>query len=398
MKKHRLIILLLGLFLIIIFEVYLLWGNKLPSSNTNDTSSKLNQCTKFENGQKLSCWEDLIDLTLKEQGLGQAFEVVDSLYRTEPTFASQCHSYVHKLGEKAYYLFSESKDFQLSSKSSYCGYGFYHGFMETLLQKTKDMEQARKFCQYADDQLRKTTADAGGACYHGIGHGTVDGSDPRAWGDPQAMIKPALDLCEGISNDENPPPRYGKLFRCISGAFNSLEILMDSSQYKLTADKNDPLSICRNQPDQYKEACYTQFVVSVMAVTGRNFEKSAEMIDTIPEDEYAVPTLQSLAVELAHQDQVDQQKNINFCRNLSTRFHIPCITAIAEGFLKYGPPQNEYKEAINFCSSPLLTEEERVNCFERVLSLLRNWYTQEKSQQICQTVDKKYQRNGCRYD
>ena len=397
MKKRRLI-LLLALLFIVLFEVYLLWGTQLLSKPTASSISQLNECSKFESGQKLSCWEDLIDLTLKEQGLGAAFEVVDTLFKTEPSFASSCHDYVHKLGQKAYFLFTEKKDFKLSTKTSYCGYGFYHGFMETLLQKTKDMEQARKFCAYADEQLKKTTTDAGGACYHGIGHGTVDGSDPRAWGDPEAMIQPALELCEGVSSDEKPPPRHGKLFRCVSGAFNGLEILMDSSQYKLSPDRADPLSVCRSQPDRYKEACYTQFVVMVMAVSGGNFEKSAEIIDSIPEDKYAVPTLQSLAVELSHQTQVDYQKTIDFCRSLPNRFRIPCTTSVAEGFLKYGPPQNEYKEAINFCSLPLLTGEERINCFERVLSLLRNWYTAEKASRICQTVDKKYQWNGCQYN
>lgn len=357
-----------------------------------------NPCKDTNDSKKLQCFENLIDSILKNQGLSQAFEILAELFQSDPLFAAECHSFSHKLGEKTYRLFSEDKDFQLSEKSSYCGYGFYHGFMETLLQKTGDMNEARRFCEYADRQLKKTTSDAGGACYHGIGHGSVDGSDPETRGNPEAMVEPGLKLCEMVSNDENPPPRYGKLFRCVSGAFNALEILIDSNKYKLSPNTEDPFWICRLQPDRYKEACYTQFVVAVIHVTGGDFEKSASIISPIPEDDFAIPTLQALVVERARKETTDYSQTINFCRKLSNRFQIPCISAYGEGFLKYGPPQQEYVEAVKFCGSNQLKEEEKKACFARVLSLLRIWYTAEKSKDICQGVDQKYRWQDCQYN
>lgn len=347
---------------------------------------------------KLQCYEELIDSKIKTQGLRVAFETLADLFESDPQFASSCHDFTHKLGEKAYFLFSEKENFELSDKSSYCGYGFYHGFMETLLQKTSDMDEARRFCEYIDNQLEKTNSDAGGACYHGIGHGAVDGSDQRNWGNPQAMIKPALNICWLVSNDENPPPRYGKLYRCASGAFNGLEILSTSNQYKLSINKEDPFWVCELQPEHYKEACFTQFVVAVMNITSNNFEKSAQIIDTIKEDTYAIPALQALTVELVKMGKTNYQETINFCHNLSNRFQTPCLTAFAEGFLKYGPPEKEYVEAINFCNANLLKEFEKVACFERVLSLLRIWYSATKSQSICQQVDEKYRWQNCQYN
>jgi hypothetical protein len=398
MKKHRKFI-FLSILIIILFEVYLLWGQPKFKQNVSVTNQPpVNSCLNLENSQKLTCWDDLIDETLTTQGLERTFELFDVLFKTEPTFASGCHDFVHKLGEKAYFLFDKKQDFAISAKSSYCGYGFYHGFMETLLQKTGDMQEARSFCDYVDTKLKKETSDAGGACYHGIGHGTVDGSDPRAWGDPEAMIQPALELCEDVSNDEIPPPRYGKLFRCTSGAFNGLEILMDSSQYKLSPNKEDPFFLCRKQPAYLKEACYTQFVVMLMQVTGGDFEASAEVINTIPEDDYALPTLGSLVVEKARIGGANHAETVNFCRNLPARFHQSCIAYYSEGFLKYGPPQEEYKEALNFCQFNSLTEVERKSCYDRVLGLLRVFYSAEKSASICRASDSKYQINGCRYN
>lgn len=353
--------------------------------------------TRAASCKNVQCWQDLIDSTLKEKGLNEAFEVLATLYQNEPQFALSCHDFAHKLGARAYQLFSQKEDFGLSSKSSYCGYGFYHGFMETLLQKTGDMNEARRFCEYADTQLKKTTSDAGGACYHGIGHGAVDGSDPGTWGNPEDMIEPALKLCEMVASDENPPPRYGKLFRCVSGVFNALEILSTSNKYKLSLNTDDPFWICKAQPARYKEACFTQFVVAVMSVTGNDFIQSAKIIDAIKEDEYALPTLQSLVVELPHQGKTDYQETLTYCRSLSVRFRETCVYAFAEGFMKYGPPQNEYVKALEFCESSLLTDDEKQACFTRILSILRIWYSAEKSQEICEGVDQKYRWNNCQY-
>jgi hypothetical protein len=394
--KNKFLLAALLLLFAIGLEISIIFTNH-PSVNAEDSSLTINRCHDLTSSAQISCWEDLMNQTLADKGLGSAFDLMDALFKTEPKFAPQCHSFAHLLGQKAYQFYSEKKDFDLSPKSSYCGYGFYHGFMEELVQKTNDMNEARSFCEYVDKKLSPFIADAGGACYHGIGHGTVDGTDLSAWGKPEAMIQPALSLCEKVSNDEVPPPQHGKLFRCVTGAFNALEILEDSNQFKLTPDKTDPFSICRTQPDKYKEACYTQFVVAAMQSTGGSFEKTAELIDTIPEDRYAIPTMQAMVVEKTNDANVDYSQIINFCHNLPSRFNMPCITSLGEGFLKYGPPQSEYVRAIDFCSSSLLTEDEKLNCFDRVLSILRNFYTAQKSAQICQMVDPKYRQSSCIY-
>lgn len=334
-----------------------------------------------------------MDKTLKEQGLDQAFVLMDQLFKEEPTFAASCHGFAHLLGDKAYDLFSSHKDFTLSPKASYCGYGFYHGFMDKLVHKTNDINQARAFCKYAGEKLKSQTVDAEGACYHGIGHGAVeDVTDPKRFGNPQAIIQPSLDLCEKVSDTPD------KLFRCATGVYNGLEIVTSEGKYNLSLNQEDPLWFCRIQPDKYKRACYTQMVVAVMHVSGDDFEKSAKILNTIPEDDWANESLSGLVVELVRLGRVDYQKTIEFCHNLSTRFYIPCITGFGEGFLKYGPPQEEYIKAVDFCSSNLLTEEEKSACFTRVLSILRIWYTLEKSTQICQSVDQKYQWNECKYN
>eukprot|EP00923_Selenidium_pygospionis_P025169 GHVN01044337.1.p4 GENE.GHVN01044337.1~~GHVN01044337.1.p4 ORF type:complete len:101 (+),score=5.81 GHVN01044337.1:571-873(+) len=97
-----------------------------------------------------------------------------------------------------------------------CGYGFYHGFMETLLLTSGDVEEARAFCRYADEQLRGQASAASTACYHGTGHGAVDGGDTRAWGDVDAIMEPGFALCDQVAETE---------FHCTSVTLGYLTLL-----------------------------------------------------------------------------------------------------------------------------------------------------------------------------
>lgn len=343
-------------------------------------------------GKNAQCWQKVIQEKLRNNDLDAAFAALDAFTRQNPSRLGDCHGLAHEIGEEAYRLFNRNKDFALSPKTSYCGYGFYHGFMETLVYTTSDMAQARAFCDYADKKLKFFIADAGGACIHGIGHGSVDDvPDPSVWGNMQAIVQPALALCERVAQNQD------ELFRCASGAFNALEILSDSGQYKLSTNQKDPFSICREQPEKYKRACYTQFLVSAMLVTDNDFSQTARLIDTIPEDAYARETLAGLAVERVRLQKTDYEETTRWCGSLPARFHIPCITGFAEGFLKYGPPEAEYVRAIDFCGSQLLAESERSACFGRVLSILRNFTTAEKAREICLKTELRYQYNNCAY-
>lgn len=341
---------------------------------------------------KQQCWQNLMESTLNSQGLDQAFVLMDQLFKSERAFASDCHDFAHVLGEKAYQLFSINQQFNLPDKTSYCGYGFYHGFMEKLLHSKGSLDQARDFCKYAGEKLNQQNADAEGACYHGIGHGAVeDVTDPKLFGNPQTIIQPSLDLCEKVSDSED------KLFRCTTGVFNALEIVTSQGKYNLSLNKEDPLWVCRTQPNKNKRACYTQMVIAVMNVTKDDFAKSAKILDTIPEDDLAKESLSGLVVELVRLDRTDYGQTIIFCRKLGSRFHLACITGFGEGFLKYGPPQKEYVKGLDFCSANLLTDQEKSACFSRILPILRIWYTVEKAQQICKSVESKYQWNNCQY-
>ncbi|MDZ4285143.1 MAG: hypothetical protein U1A28_04935, partial [Patescibacteria group bacterium] len=81
-----------------------------------------------DGGENTLCSQEEIGAALTAGGVSAAFDVVASLY-TRQSFSGDCHGYAHEIGEAAYFLYEGGKDMRLSPKTSYCGYGFYHGFM-----------------------------------------------------------------------------------------------------------------------------------------------------------------------------------------------------------------------------------------------------------------------------
>jgi len=349
------------------------------------------------------CWENIIEETLQKRGVGAAFDVIESIYIVQP----DCHDYAHLIGEEAYRLFSASEDLEITPKTYYCGYGFYHGFMETLLYTTGEMEEARNFCSYVGQRLSGKIAGAQTACYHGIGHGVVDGGSPGDWGDIEAMIKPGIELCEMVAKTEF------QLYICSTGVFNAIEILSQDPKYKLDIVVEDPYWLCDRQPGHYTEACYTNLLPSFWRAIQKDFPKIALLVESIKEkdsdysvrsltesvtqqeDNYRVRSIviSALFHEYARADLKRAKEGIQVCRSLKdARSRLPCIEGLSGAFMKYGEPNVEYIKGLQFCNADILAKDEQSVCFEHILSRLRLWYSPDKASQICQSVPEKYRK------
>ena len=356
-------------------------------------NSRNSEPCEVSGGKQKQCWQDIIEMTLKEAGVAEAFGVVADLYNSEPEFARDCHGYVHEIGEEAYELFAAGKEMELNSKTSYCGYGFYHGFMETLLLTTGDVEQGREFCKYVDEQLYIQKFGAATACYHGVGHGAVDGGDPRAWGDADAMIAPGFEFCQAFA--ETPFQEY----LCVTGIFNAIEILSADLKYQLQDLQKEPFSLCHMQQEKYREPCYTNMVPAILRIAGNDFAKAAEIIEkgVLNDENYEIRNIvlsalfhEFIRVYLNDKDYV--QKGLQLCRSLQERPHLSCIDGLSGGHMKYGEPGKEHIQAIAFCGFSLLSGSEAEVCFKHILSRLRVWYPQKEAEQICRGVKQEYQK------
>lgn len=362
---------------------------------TDNSQDSRDKC--LDDGGKIQCWQELLNKTMEEEGLPKTFDLLAELYSKDQLFATECHSFVHEIGKYAYGKFKVGESFELNSKTSYCGYGFYHGFMETLLQTTGNIKQAQDFCKYVGKKLAGETLDGEGACYHGIGHGAVDGGDPTSWGKPEEMILASLKICKSLAGDDHT--QYGKMYRCVSGAYNALEILSMDKKYKLPQIQKDPFYICPSQPEEYRQACYTNMIPALLRLTKNNLVESEKYIEKISDsrgDYFKSPIVSDLYHEFIrlnlNQFEYNKKEGIKQCHSFRDPFRLSCVEGLSGGHMKYGDPDKAYVKGLAFCSTSELKDDERNVCYNSILSRLRIWYSKEKSREICQNVQKEFQK------
>lgn len=343
-------------------------------------------CPQRDLAEKKFCWEKTVNTAIKRADIAGAFVSLAMLYDTAPAMGETCHSLTHEIGRAAYRLFSRGVAFEITPKTAYCSYGFYHGFMEELVLEKGDMDLARQFCQYADEQISAVSPDVSLQCFHGIGHGTVNNHDPRTWGNAQALIDPAIALCEQVATTDEEKSR------CATGVFNGLSIFYGNGEYKLVLDKADPVKICRLQKTEYQDACFVSFNTLMLQIVHYDLGRAVAFIEDIPEDSIAQHAMINLAAPLGTRniDRTDHAQVIDVCRGIPRRLHLSCIQGYAYGFLEHGEPEQEYVKPLAFCNSENLTDEEQNACFEYILSYLPRWYAKEKVLSICQTVESSY--------
>jgi hypothetical protein len=343
----------------------------------------LKKCSDIVNqSEKIKCWDSLIEGGLESGDLDKSLDVVAFLFDTEPSFGPTCHDFVHAIGKRAYDLFEEGREFKVSSKTSYCAYGFYHGFMENMVGRSGDVAGAREFCNYVDSQLSLEKPGAKLACYHGIGHGWTNVHDERLWGDEMAMVNPALELCEKVTSDPH------ELTICATGVFDSISIGYYNEAYGLKINKNDPYWLCREQKEDYKKSCYMDISPAIFWLTDYELDESLTYLSVV-EAKYV-----NLVAETLAENSVRQVVNagsspvglIDTCRGLSGSRVESCIRGLSSGFLQFGEPGREEISAINFCNLDYLTETERGFCYARFLRDLKAGVSTQKYAKICDSL------------
>lgn len=343
---------------------------------------------------KLVCFADQINNTFAHRGLAAAFDVLAAAYAADPDFAESCHGNTHDLGQAAYEEFHRTGTIELTSKVSYCGYGFYHGFMIALLAETHDLNEARAFCAYAGSALPTPGNYSEGACYHGIGHGVTDGSDPGVWGNAAAIAEPGLELCTQVARTDKWQGR------CYAGVFNSVAEMYPHPKYKLTA-AGDPFALC--ETPKYtaleKEACFAEMNSLAVTMGHNDLLASLSFTRNITDMHY-----RSIAVQNVADYYVKMNKNgpanlpatdTLLCATLGPVFQNDCIDGLMDGVWEFGPPGNGYDEAIAICNADILPTDIASACFDRIQSTARDFYSPATIPEICALIPDRFKTAPC---
>lgn len=370
-------------------------GEIVVKDNNNIPLLFKNRCGDIADYQgREVCWYRQMKKEIEKNGISGALKLLTDLYTKEPLFGQGCHDITHLIGDDAYRKYKAGETFKLGKETSYCGYGFYHGFVEAMLYTTGDYGEIRNFCESL-----KNFDDGGGisnaiyACYHGIGHSTFDIHDPALWGDESKMALPAIKTCEKVTLGLEEE----KTKQCVTGVFNALGIAYSNDQYNLKLNSKDPVWFCRGFNPVYKKACFIEASLAwIHKEAGEeklNFKKGADFIASTQDEtgeEVAMNAFASEYTRLAIGN-FNSDQMVENCKSIKKELFEPCMKGVEEGFFLWGKPEEEYKLALSFCSSNLLTETEKEKCFKNVLPDLSSFYSQEKKNKICANeIEEKY--------
>jgi len=333
------------------------------------------------------CFDELVRTRVKKKGIDAAFQLFQDTYE-KGELPRTCHWTAHQIGEAAYELFKNGRDFPITDATTYCGYGFYHGFLEGLLRENPDPEYALSFCAKVEEKLGTMGL---WNCYHGIGHGfTEDPPPPETEGDFEAMIKPGIEMCEFLFGDN-----FGDLNLCLTGVFTVPAGFAEKGEYGLSVTKDTIFTYCKDQPYRYLKACYGEFAPKLDIVLEWDVRNLTPIVHTISDEKlkrlvtWVVPS-----VMVAHDIQSpDLSKYIDGCREaFSGTLRDICWGGTILGFFTHGEPEKQYERVITFCTSDnWKTNAERRFCWGEGFRQMRSNYTHEKVLTLCSIAPATFQ-------
>lgn len=333
------------------------------------------------------CFDDIIRKTVEEKGIDAAYALFQEAYDSG-SLPRSCHWTAHKIGEKTYDLFKRGKDFAITQATSYCAYGFYHGFMEGLLRDNPDPSYALSFCKKVEEKIGQMGLKN---CYHGIGHGyTEDPPDPKVVGNFEAMVEPGIKMCEFLFGDN-----FQNLNLCLTGVFTVPAGFASDKNFGLNIDPKDPFAHCKGQPERYWKACYGEFAPKLDKLLEGNLKGLPPYVNAVEDDRlkrlitWAVPSV----IMSRNIMEADHSNYITACREgFGGRYRLICWGGSILGFFLHGKPENQYKLVLGFCASKeWKTESEKTFCYGEGFRQMRQNYSAEKVKDICAMAPAAYQ-------
>jgi plastocyanin len=298
------------------------------------------------------CWEGELRSVLVESGLSSVFNRVRELYDTNPEFRRNCHDVMHFVGQSAYNEFLENTPPVDRNDASLCGFGFYHGFMESMLVEkgSGNYDDALRYCGALEIPNAKPRMGNGvGQCYHGIGHALFDLLPGELWGDGQRMMHAANKICISLfSLDEK------KLESCNSGVYNSLANAYSARAYNLAYEQldPDPLAICQGEDALSQDSCFGEVLHGYI----RDKQWDATTM---------IQYIEAISLELARESvwrayaQTDVKRSIDapnlqtfatLCERPRVRDSEACVVGVQSGLATLGEPGRQRDAIDAFCN------------------------------------------------
>jgi uncharacterized protein YutE (UPF0331/DUF86 family) len=340
---------------------------------------------------KIDCWMNLVREEYKAQGIDEAFLLFKFLYKTYPEFAQTgCHRSAHRVGDYAYYFdYITHKDItkmHFPSDATSCGYGFYHGFFEHLVQDNPTVDFVMDTCTHMIDSFSKVAPAMEQTCFHGSGHGFTLAQtdllvDKTRW-DVASFAHEPLKKCESLRT-----PIQKNIDECRQGVYNVIVDWMEIGNYGLTYDFDRPFAMCdkeayHRQPDCYYEMAQKldRFLIDEPDTYVRILSnmKRKDQLDTV----LAVSAAGVIQSRIALGD---PEKLLSICYKFQASYQKACLRGLLGGMFEHSEAGNEYGRIDRICESPVFQNKEHVDtCYRAISDKIKRYRTPEQIKKSCE--------------
>jgi len=351
---------------------------------------------------KVDCWLQRPLGIVSAGSLMAGFRAFTYLYETYPEFASTgCHRYAHKIGDAAYYNLMLARGLSLEEiefpqSTTACGYGFFHGFVEHLVQNDPDEPVVVRNCEYLRETYADDMRDIGTICYHASGHGFMqtqaDALPDAMWGNPVSMVKRPLEGCEALPTTER------EIEDCREGVFNVLVDWMETGDFGLSTDLEDPLALCSEVVARWQYACFYELGQNLGQITQGSPLTAARFSMHIPDPELRRMTFGVMVAGMMQSKAaLDEYRGVlNECAQIEdAALYETCVVSSANGMMEHGVPGDEYVKVLDLCADPALgARGGDVACYRALGQRLARFYSPGKAATICGAFPAVY-RDSC---
>ena len=333
------------------------------------------------------CWEaDFLQL-ITQVGLDQALDKFVELYESDPEFVTYCHDIMHYVGRAAYDVYDLDQTVVDRPETQFCGYGFYHGFIEESLEKhgAEGLAIARSYCQTILDRdpIALGTEEASfpaSACWHGVGHAVFDSLDGSMWGDPILMVDEAINVCEDVFS------REFRLWQCGTGVFNSLANAMVNQDYYLSLEPDKMLDICLTQSELHHNGCYAELSVAYTINALLSPTEALAYIEVLPRKEnivYAIFAVIDALYRNPNTPTADPDTYVEVCGGLTdSEYREACMRGVTTGIQYSSVTSNMLNHLLSVCGGIAVTDLTDY-CFKDVLRIISGTQGAEAVAAMC---------------
>lgn len=345
--------------------------------------------TTEDRSARINCWIEALRKALRAEGTERAFELFGYVYENHEDFSDTgCHLHAHRMGDIAYYdeylAHQDITEIEFPKNSISCGYGFYHGFIEHMIQDRPEVDFVETQCAYLIDALKDVGPGIEGVCYHAGGHGFMmaradELTDREEWTIAN-FTNPPLEKCEQLKT----PDAYLK-DECRQGVFNVFVNWMEIGEYGIHYNADAPYEYCNTLTnDDHQYACYTEMTRKINYASKGDPERAIEIIQSGVRRDMDIYLLEIAVAGTVQEDPYGaQEKLLRGCRAVDGHMQEACFKAIVHGLFEHGIPGAEYKLADEWCAASDLSETEDAWCYQRLVNKLDRFRTDTQIKEIC---------------